>query len=327
MLENEISVESLVASESFQAYCLDKDPDLSWFAWVEAHPEFKLEIQEARELVLALSGQLSTEEITLQQGELRSLSQASIHTAEKHPRVVKWPVPALVGLAATILILVAVWLGGGFNTEVQMLSLSTEYGETNELVLPDGTHLTLNANSSVRYAASWENEESRQIWLDGEAFLEVTHLPSQPFIVHAGEADVKVLGTTFNVRNREKNISVLLVEGKVEVLQDEENKAILSPGDLAKLGENGLTIDSVETSQFTAWKDHRMVIRGQPIQYIVDRLAWENDIEITVSDANLLQKRVSAVLQTSDPEVLLSALVEIYGLTISKSGENTFQIE
>lgn len=330
MLENELSVESLVASESFQAYCLGQEPDDYWAEWVNEHPARQSDVQEAYAIVMALYSHLSADEIAAQQQQLRSLSVSSefSESVQKNKlRKVAWPVPVVISVAAAILILVAVWLGGAYNGEVPMLSLTTEYGETKELVLPDGSQLILNANSHVRYASAWEGDQTRQIWLEGEAFLEVTHLPDQPFVVHAGEADVNVLGTTFNVRTRDKDFSVLLVEGKVKVTQGSEISAILSPGYRATVQGNQLEVDSVDVLQFIAWKDNRMVIHGQPIQYIVDRLSWENNIEIDVADPAILTKRVSAVLQTSDPEVLLSALAEIYELTITQTGQLRYQIE
>lgn len=330
MLENEFSVESLVASESFQAYCLGKESDGYWTEWVKEHPARQSDIQEAYAIVLALYSHLSSDEITAQQERLRSLSGSSgfsENSQKNRTRKVAWPIPAVISVAAAILILAAVWLGGAFNAEAPMLSLTTEYGQTKELVLPDGSQLTLNANSHVRYASTWEGDQTRQIWLEGEAFLDVTHLPDQPFVVHAGKADVNVLGTTFNVRTREKDFSVLLVEGKVEITQGAEISAVLSPGHRATLQGEELSVDSVDVTQFIAWKDNRMVIHGQPIQYIVDRLSWENNIDITVADSAILNKRVSAVLQTSDPEVLLSALAEIYELTITQTGQLVYQIE
>ncbi|MGD1895272.1 MAG: FecR family protein [Cyclobacteriaceae bacterium] len=79
---------------------------------------------------------------------------------------------------------------------------ATDYGEIRTLTLPDSSRVTLNANSAIHYAAKWDVDVAREVWLDGEAYFSVTHTQNdQPFIVHVTDGlRVNVLGTEFNVK-------------------------------------------------------------------------------------------------------------------------------
>lgn len=89
-------------------------------------------------------------------------------------------------------------------------------GERGELVLSDGTHLWLNSGSRVTYPGKFEGKQ-RKIFIDGEVYAQVEHNPKRPFIISAGDVEVKVLGTTFNMRayNTDSSVEVALIEGSV----------------------------------------------------------------------------------------------------------------
>ncbi|MDP5172534.1 MAG: FecR domain-containing protein [Bacteroidia bacterium] len=320
------TVEFLVASESFQAHCLRPTAQSRemWEHWAAERPGAIANMEEASRLILALAGHLSDEEL---RDSTRALERISTQKQRSVKRNVFVSSRLWVGMAATALVLVSVWLWWTPEKVDPIVTVATAFGETREIGLPDGSTLTLNANSDVTYKQSWEGEPLREIWLEGEAYLEVVKSPERPFIVHTHEADIKVLGTSFNVIQRKDQCIVTLLEGKVEVDANENGTAILQPGDQARLTSEGVTVEAIDPAQFIAWKDHTLVFHGQSIQYIVDRLAWEFDIEVEVTNKKLLEKRVTAVLQTNDPALLLEALAAIYDLTIRNVGDRRYMIE
>ncbi len=318
------TVEFLVASESFQAHCLRPTAQsrATWERWAAERPGAISRMKEASQLVLALAGHLSDEDV---RDSTRALEMINAQRFAKRKRFVS---PQLwVGMAATVLIMVCLWFTWSPDKMESMMTFSTSYGETKEMALPDGSIITLNANSDVRYFQSWEEAPTREIWLEGEAFLEVVKSPDLPFVVHTDQADVTVLGTSFNVIQRKDQCIVTLVEGKVEVDANQKGTAILHPGDQARLTNQGVIVEAIDPAQFIAWKDHSLMFHGQSIQYIVDRLAWEFDISVEVANKQLLEKRVTAVLQTNDPALLLEALAAIYDLTIRNVGDRRYMIE
>lgn len=102
--------------------------------------------------------------------------------------------------------------------EITYLEASTSYGERKQFRLPDGTQLTLNSCSRIRYPNRFEGKE-RRVELEGEGYFRVHHNEKQPFIVNTRHFDVRVLGTCFNVKSYSSDelASVDVESGKVQV--------------------------------------------------------------------------------------------------------------
>lgn len=109
-----------------------------------------------------------------------------------------------------------------------------EIGEMKTVQLPDGTVVTLNANSSIRLNENF-NDADRRLELSGEAFFKVAQNASRPFIIHTVRMDVRVLGTSFNVKAYpdDQNFETTLIQGsvEVEVNNEEKRKVILKPNE------------------------------------------------------------------------------------------------
>ena len=92
------------------------------------------------------------------------------------------------------------------------------------VILTDGTNVTINSGSSLKYQSNFLNNKNRKVYLKGEAFFDVTKNKNAPFIVTTKKLNIKVLGTKFNVSsyNNDKNTSVVLEEGSVSITLSEE---------------------------------------------------------------------------------------------------------
>lgn len=112
---------------------------------------------------------------------------------------------------------------------VQQLVVCAPSGHKSQVLLPDGTHVWLNAESRLTYASNF-NTENRTVTLEGEAYFDVTKSIKHPFMVRTGVIDVKVMGTSFNVRSHtdEPTISVALVRGKVQLFSAIEGQLLTS---------------------------------------------------------------------------------------------------
>ena len=134
----------------------------------------------------------------------------------------KWQInKVMLRYAAAILIIILPFLyfSDILNTTKQPILLKeyvVQKGKRQSIILSDGTKITLDAGSSLKYPAEFKNDV-REIFLEGEAFFEVTSNPEKPFIVNAGKGEIKVLGTKFNVRNWKETGKVILTvsEGRV----------------------------------------------------------------------------------------------------------------
>jgi transmembrane sensor len=159
------------------------------------------------------------------------------------------------------------------------LSVATAYGQTRTLTLPDGSQATLNGHSTLRYAATWLPDKPREVWLDGEGFFAVQHLPNnQRFLVHTTAGlQVEVLGTKFVVARRRDQTRVVLLSGKVRVEFDDHQQpdVILHPGELVETHDDQpalVTHKRVHTAPYAAWKDAQLVLDETTIAELATRL-------------------------------------------------------
>ncbi|MBS1738646.1 MAG: FecR domain-containing protein, partial [Bacteroidetes bacterium] len=127
-----------------------------------------------------------------------------------------------------------------------------------DMKLSDGTHVWLNAGSSITYPVAFAGDE-RKVTLSGEGYFEVAHDASKPFHVGVGEMDVKVLGTHFNVNAYpdEGEIKTTLLEGSVQV-REGKSEIVLNPGQQAALQTSSHRLqrsDNVNVEEVMAWKE------------------------------------------------------------------------
>ena len=189
-----------------------------------------------------------------------------------------------------------------------MLTASTPRGGTYEVVLPDGTHVWLNAASSIKFPSAFTGKD-RTVELTGEAYFEVatTYMPTstsssntssssspatspslrgrrtkQSFIVKTADQEVTVLGTHFNINSYEQTVRTTLVEGSVQVtpLQQPDKKTIIKPGQQAVVSKNLLEVLPVDVDVATAWKNGNFLFRNERLESIMKRLAYWYDVEV-----------------------------------------------
>lgn len=162
-------------------------------------------------------------------------------------------------------------------------TLTVPRGGRFQLVLPDGTKVWLNSATSLRYPTAFRGTE-RKVTLQGQAYFEIAANAAQPFKVQAGEMDVAVLGTRFDMMAYadEPTINATLVDGKIKV-QDK----ILQPGQQAVLALPGhqLTVRDADVNKITAWKNGLFVFNNMDLPTILREVARWYDVEIIYHSA------------------------------------------
>lgn len=155
--------------------------------------------------------------------------------------------------------------------------------------LADGSEIILNENSSIEYPEKFE-EEGRLVSLEGEAFFDIVRNPEKPFRIKVGEAEVLVLGTSFNIKSDKKadSVSVSVNTGKV-LFSFKDHSLELNPGDKATLFalQNSIvkmTKDDTGLDQF--WRTGLLTFSGQNLDHIVQTLslAYKRQIKLVGSD-------------------------------------------
>ena len=199
---------------------------------------------------------------------------------------------------------------------------NTAYAQTRLVHLPDGSDVTLNAHSTLRYTGDWSRDAQREVWLDGEAYFAVKHLPTHKrFVVHTTAGfKVEVLGTKFTVYRRQEQARIVLLSGKVRVAFADSSKrkpVILKPGELLQTSDKQpqqLLHKAVQTDAYAAWRDDKMVFNKTPLAELVLRLRDTYGVEVTVKNPELNQRKLTGTIPLSDLDLLCETLEETFHL-------------
>jgi len=206
--------------------------------------------------------------------------------------------------------------------------ITTSFGQQLETMLPDGSEVILNANSSLRY----NTENPRMVWLEGEAFFEIKKIPKthDNFQVFTQDLKVTVLGTSFNVNARNEQTKVFLEEGKVDLEVDDSETGVIqmNPGDLIayskkqnKLKEQRNNASALENA---SWKEGTLVFKDTPLQEALYDIEDIYGIQFIIQSDQVKEELVSGGVPIKDLEVTLQTLSEVYDIKIRSEGKRYF---
>lgn len=172
--------------------------------------------------------------------------------------------------------------GAAPSGEVAYNTLTTARGRQYQLVLSDGSKVWLNAGSSIRYPQAF-TEQERRVEITGEAYFEVSGSAQDPFIVSANGAQVRVLGTHFDVNayTDETTLNTSLLEGRVRIGKGSDS-VLLKPGQQARLDAGGIirVVELSDPGASVAWKDGYFSFEDADIQTVMRQLSRWYDIEV-----------------------------------------------
>lgn len=208
-----------------------------------------------------------------------------------------------------------------WNITSATVTYRTAYGETKRIVLPDGSAVMLNANSMLSYADNWEESKERTIDLAGEAYFSVQHTQDhRKFLVHTSTVVVEVMGTSFNVNQRNGRAQVVLDEGKVTLHRPNDERITMQPGDLVEVSQADFVKKQVNGDQYTSWTDNELVFDGTTLAEIAQLLEDNYGYEVDIIDPALADKRFKGRTPAGEVESLLQQLEKVFQLTITTEG-------
>jgi len=200
------------------------------------------------------------------------------------------------------------------------------------ILLPDGTQVTLNNNSRLTWPRQFSGEV-REVSIEGEAFFEVHPDASKPFVITAGDARVKVLGTSFNVcaRPGEKTVEVVVETGKVEVTaprlaQEPGRSLLLLPGEKGVLFQEARQlVKSVnDNPNVTSWKTNELVFEQKKLGDVLKDLEKTYHTEIQLSDPALADLLLTAHFSQQPVEFILEVIRLTFSLELSAQNGQYF---
>jgi len=170
--------------------------------------------------------------------------------------------------------------------EVEYNQLIVPNGKRIQLVLPDASKLWVNSGTKVVYPRTFEKNK-REIYIDGEVYLDVAHNKNIPFIVKTNDFDVQVLGTSFNICTyKGMESSVVLVNGAVNVQDSNGKKSDLQPNERIVINQNGLgTKKYVNAQNYISWIDNLLILSADPLEEVFNKLSIYYGVAFKVDES------------------------------------------
>lgn len=236
---------------------------------------------------------------------------------QRRPKQRYW-VSAMSGIAAALLILV-VWQQASSVMLRWQSDYMTETGQRSTIKLPDGSTATLNTSTAI--AIDFENGRRRVSLLEGEAFFDVQHDPSRPFVVAAHFSNVEVKGTAFSVRTDSEQDTVVLERGRVQVSRESDmaDRALLAPGERIVARASGLSaVTGADMDQSLAWRDGRIVFQERPFRAALSDLERYFGGRVVLMTDSASGRLVSGHYRIDDPEAAIRTLAKSAGVAVTR---------
>lgn len=199
------------------------------------------------------------------------------------------------------------------DKEIRYSEITVPCGQMSQLTLSDGTKIWLNSGTTLRYPERFA-ENSRSVFIDGEAFFKVAKMANKPFTVNTAEMKVEVLGTSFNLSayKEDEATAVTLVEGKV-ALQNNAGKTIanLSPGQMATKNKTKLEIHNVKTAFYIAWKEGEIFFEDERLDEIAVKLERWFNVEIIFANEHLKSQKFTGTILRNKPVDQIMQVLEL----------------
>ncbi|GAA5219401.1 FecR family protein [Membranihabitans marinus] len=208
------------------------------------------------------------------------------------------------------------------------IKFSTDYAEREKVVLPDGSKVELNANSSLTWDENWVGQGVRKVSLQGEAFFEVLHLEEdQEFVVQTSDMDIEVLGTSFNVSKRGDVTEVFLEEGSIKIgLKGVDKEGILmKPGERISYSHTTKEIIYHEKNNEVAssWRKSVLYFDDKEVGEILEKVSQIYGVEFEYTDPNLQSMKLNFYVPYKDWDVAKEAfeLTMNLKMTLQENGK------
>lgn len=333
------SAEDFVLDQEFRKWVFSNDEEIEsfWNNWIQQNPSKLGEIQDARKILKNLhfpDYKLAPQDKEFLLGNI--LNQIDNHQSDEVPvrflSVDSYPDGAQrfpwmkLGVAASLIMALSfVFYLLIFNGHLGQLAYQTDYGQTKNIVLADGSRVTLNANSKLYVGELNDQTAKREVWLEGEAFFDIQHTENhQQFIVHANKIDVTVLGTEFNVYSRGKKSEITLASGKVRLdNRNSQAKVDMKPGDQVTFETpNHAPVKSmVDTQEISAWKNNLLIFRRTSLEEISELLKTNYDIDVFFTNGASTDHYFTGTTPADDVDLLLKSVSKSFDLNVERKGK------
>jgi transmembrane sensor len=310
---------------SFENWALQRNgTDINfWEFWIANNPDKEELVHKAKDLVLGISFDtdfVSEGKVALEWNKLEAKIQAKKIKPKRKVRFLKQ-----FSVAVSLLLLISVGLY--FINSNTKVTHSTNYGEILNIKLQDGSDVTLNSNSSLSY---YKNE-SRKVWLSGEAFFQVDKkvVTNAKFWVLTADLSVEVYGTSFNVNTKKKKTDVFLEEGSIWLkLKNGADKKMV-PGNYISYSskKNELLEDKNISNPVTktSWKDGSLLFENLSLKKAMEKIEESYGFAIVFKEDKTKNILITGAVPITNIDICIKAIEKSVDVTITKK-ENSLII-
>lgn len=321
------NLEDLLDDPSFQLYargiaCQESE---MWKELLEQEPALRPLARQATAMIRGLSLRTETlSEAQIEQAYASTMDRIREDDNASPARGYIYAVAASISLA---ILAASLWW---WIPYFHLVTEKTAYGETREILLADGTSVTMNANSELSYDPRYMLGQERKVFLKGEAFFDVVSMKSNglasSFLVISEEGGVvEVLGTSFNVTSRRNKTRVVLESGLVNFSGGNAQTSLL-PGEMAEYNELSRKIykKKVPLNKYSAWKEKRLYFDDTPLAELAGILEDNYGFTVVFRQEHLKAKRISGEISALHVDNILKAVERIFSIQISRQQDTLF---
>lgn len=254
-------------------------------------------------------------------------SEAIIKQIETKPKIIRrW-----LAIAASFLILVSAGLGvllywpdKGPISETTIATVDV----ARRVILPDNSIVYLNKFSQLTYPERFSKKQ-RIVSLKGEAFFEVEHNPSNPFIVKTKQEEIKVLGTSFNVLTTDSEETVVYVaSGKVELRQSDEKAIILEKNErgISNIAQDVLINEGQTIENDLAWRTRILIFRDAPLKKVFEVVEKNYEVQFSYENGAFQDCTFTGSFEDNSLEEVLETISLVMGISFEEKEEQMFII-
>jgi ferric-dicitrate binding protein FerR (iron transport regulator) len=324
-MENKMKLEDLILNQSFCDFVLagSKEDVNYWNNWIASHPENKEEVDQAIMTLKTLQN-VRKRRIPVDKNESLEELLNRIAYDKKRSRKLngifyqrRWL--QVAAMVLMVIVFTVVWKISKTSPkeDVVFTEIIVPIGEKAQVILSDNTHVWINSGSRFKYPVKY-GSVSRDVFLDGEAYFDVTKQHGKPFIVSTKDIKIKVLGTAFNVKSYalDKNVETTVVRGlvKVESALVQSNSVYVNPNEKAiyvkenqqmavssmiKVNEKHesektikpIMISKINPESVICWKDQQLVFTDETFGDMVVKMERWYNMKIQLNDTTLMGER------------------------------------
>ncbi|KXX69906.1 FecR family protein [Flammeovirga sp. SJP92] len=302
--------------------------------WIDYSAENKATF-ESFQKVWEASLSASIPEVSVDVDKAWNRMNTAIDTAEDKTKVVQFTPWKRIASSVAAIVLLAVGINFYVSKEESVdntfVAVEVYKVDLPEMTtLKDGSAISINANSTLSVASFDAN--SREVTLDGEAYFEIAHDESKPFIVHTAKGDITVLGTKFNVKATAEDVTVTVTEGlvKLEASTTEENSFVL----LEKNTEGSIDVENNApfkeenvSMNNLFWKTKALNFHNASFAKVISTLENAYKVDINVNRESLNKKKLTVDFKDNSIEEVFEILQATLNLQVQKTGDKAYYID